>query len=59
MVSELGWGWQECVLDDLRRNDLARTAPGGKAVEDHQTLLAEGGVEVGLPVHVCQFSAGS
>jgi len=40
---------KEDVLDDLRGNDLAGTAPGGEAVEDHQgVLFGEGGVKVGL-----------
>jgi hypothetical protein len=34
------------LLDDLGRNDLAGTAPGGEAVEDHQAgLVAESLVE--------------
>lgn len=40
-------------LDDLRRNDLARTAPGGEAVEDHEGVLChEGLVELGLSLEV-------
>jgi hypothetical protein len=35
-------------LDDLRSDDLARTAPGGEEVDDHHARLAEGGIEVGL-----------
>lgn len=39
------------LLDDLRRNDLARTAPGSEAVEDHQAgLVAESLVEGRLAV---------
>ena len=50
------------VLDDLRSDDLAGTAPGGEEVDDHEALLAESGVEVGLAVnHVpsvfCVFRA--
>lgn len=50
------------VLDDLRSDDLAGTAPGGEEVNDHEALLAESGVEVGLAVnHVesvfCPFRA--
>ena len=50
------------VLDDLRSDDLAGTAPGGEEVDDHEALLAESGVEVGLAVnHVlsvfCLFRA--
>lgn len=49
-------------LDDLRSDDLAGTAPGGEEVNDHEALLAESGVEVGLAVnHVvsvfCPFRA--
>lgn len=39
------------VLDDLRSDDLAGTAPGGEEVNDHEALLAESGVEVGLAVN--------
>jgi hypothetical protein len=39
---------EEYVLDDLRSDDLARTAPGGEEVDDHHARLAEGGIEVGL-----------
>lgn len=50
------------VLDDLRSDDLAGTAPGREEVNDHEALLAESGVEVGLAVnHVesvfCPFRA--
>ena len=50
------------VLDDLGSDDLAGTAPGGEEVNDHEALLAESGVEVGLAVnHVesvfCPFRA--
>ena len=38
-------------LDDLRSDDLAGTAPGGEEVDDHEALLAESGVEVGLAVN--------
>ena len=38
-------------LDDLRSDDLAGTAPGGKEVNDHEAFLAESGVEVGLAVN--------
>lgn len=39
------------LLDDLRRNDLARTAPGSEAVKDHQAgLVAESLVEGRLAV---------
>ena len=38
-------------LDDLGSDDLAGTAPGGKEVDDHEALLAESGVEVGLAVN--------
>ena len=44
-------GWGGNVLDDLRSDDLARTAPGGEEVNDHKALLAESGVEVGLAVN--------
>ena len=41
------------LLDDLGSNDLARSAPSGKAVEDHQSaLLAHGLVKVGLGLEV-------
>jgi hypothetical protein len=50
-------------LDDLRSNDFAGPAPGGKAVEDYQLVfsLLDGLVEVGLPVFAmcvsyCSFS---
>ena len=36
------------VLDDLRSDDLAGTAPGGEEVDDHHAGLVEGGIEVGL-----------
>lgn len=40
----------ESLLYDLRGDDLARSAPGSKAVEDEESvLLLEGLVEVGLP----------
>ena len=49
--------WEMCgkggsgnVLDDLRSDDLAGTAPGSEEVNDHEALLAESGVEVGLAV---------
>lgn len=29
------------ILDDLRRDDLARTAPCGEAVNDDKVVLAE------------------
>ena len=35
----------ENSLDDFRRNDLARAAPGGEAVDDHDAWLAEGFLE--------------
>lgn len=41
-------------LDDLRSDDLAGTAPGGEEVNDHEALLAESGVEVGLAVNHVQ-----
>jgi len=41
------------LLDDLRRNDLARPAPRREAVEHHQrALLAHRRVEVGLGLQV-------
>lgn len=40
-----------CLLDDLRGDDLAGTAPGCEAVEDHEGILyTHGGVKVGLAV---------
>lgn len=39
------------VLDDLRSDDLAGTAPGGEEVDDHEALLAESGIEVGLAIN--------
>jgi hypothetical protein len=36
------------LLDDLRSDDLAGTAPGGEEVDDHHAGLVEGGIEVGL-----------
>ena len=53
---------EEYSLDDLGSDDLAGTAPGGEEVDDHEALLAESGVEVGLAVnHVlsvfCLFRA--
>lgn len=51
----LGQAWERRmggnVLDDLRSDDLAGTAPGGEEVNDHEALLAESGVEVGLAVN--------
>lgn len=38
------------VLDDLRSDDLAGTAPGGEEVNDHKALLSKSGVEVGLAI---------
>lgn len=38
------------VLGDSRSNDLARTAPGCKRVEDHNFVVFEGGVELGFAV---------
>jgi hypothetical protein len=32
-------GGGEYALDDLRSNDLAGSAPGGEAVEDHERVL--------------------
>ena len=31
--------WGKHVLDDLGGDDLAGTAPGGEAVEDHERVL--------------------
>ena len=61
----LGQAWARMgrnVLDDLRSDDLAGTAPGGEEVNDHEALLAESGVEVGLAVNraesvCCPFRA--
>lgn len=39
------------VLDDLRSDDLAGTAPGGEEVNDHKALLSKSGVEVGLAIN--------
>lgn len=50
-------GFAGDLLDDLRRDDLAGPAPGGEEVDDHQALLAEGGVEVGLAVWESETSA--
>jgi hypothetical protein len=47
-------GTEGNVLDDLRSDDLAGTAPGGEEVNDHEALLAESGVEVGLAVNHVQ-----
>lgn len=49
-----GWdGLGEYVLDDLRRNDLARTAPRGEAIQHHEGILGlERGVELGLRLEV-------
>ena len=39
----------ENLLDNLRSNHLARTAPCREAVEDHEGLLVvDGSIEVGL-----------
>ena len=38
------------LRDDLGRDDLAGTAPGGEAVEDEGALLGQGRVPVGLTV---------
>lgn len=56
------WARRKNSLDDLRSDDLAGTAPGGEEVNDHEALLAESGVEVGLAViHIesvfCLFRA--
>lgn len=46
------------LLDNLGRNDLARTAPGSEAVKDHQAglvaeSLVEGRLAVTMLAHVC------
>ena len=44
---------EESLLDDLWRDDLARTAPGGEAVEhDQLVLFCDGFVELGFPVEL-------
>jgi hypothetical protein len=51
ICNPLGSGLEERnSLDDLGSDDLAGTAPGGEEVDDHEALLAESGVEVGLAV---------
>jgi len=50
---EAGVGVGVGELDDLRCNDLAGTAPGSEAVEDHESaLLSDGLVKVGLGLKV-------
>lgn len=50
---ETSW---ENVLDDLRGDDLARTAPGGEAVEDEKAILdLKCLVEGGLPTMWVNF----
>lgn len=36
------------VLSNVRSNDLARTAPGRECVEDHDLVVLDGGLELGL-----------
>ena len=36
------------VLDNLRSNDLAGSAPGRKGIEDDDLVVFEGGLEFGL-----------
>jgi hypothetical protein len=38
------------ILDDLRGNDLARSAPCRKAVEDDDVVTVDGLLESGSPV---------
>jgi hypothetical protein len=47
------------ILDDLRRDDLAWTAPGGEAVKDHQALLTKRILEIGLPIWYVNLCAHS
>lgn len=46
------------LLDERRRNDLARTAPRGKAVEHNEALLAQGIVKLLLAAQPKSVSAG-
>ena len=40
----------ENVLDDLRGDDFAGTAPGREGVEDDDLVILDGGFELGLAV---------
>ena len=40
----------ENVLDDLRGDDFAGTAPGREGVEDDDLVILDGGLEFGLAV---------
>jgi hypothetical protein len=39
------------VLYDLRGNDLARTAPGCKGIENDDLVFLKSGLELGFAVH--------
>jgi len=43
---------REDVLYDLRRNDLAGTAPGCEGIEDDDLVVLKRGLELGFAVHL-------
>jgi hypothetical protein len=45
-----GKGEGKYALYDFRRNDLARSAPGGEGIEDDDLVVFDGGLEFGLAV---------
>jgi hypothetical protein len=45
-----GRGGRWYVLDNLRGNDFAGTAPGRKGVEDDHLVILDGGLEFGFAV---------
>lgn len=40
------------VLDESWSNSLARAAPSSKGIHDHDIVLLEGGVELGLAMRL-------
>jgi hypothetical protein len=50
-TSEEGGRWGRDVLYDLRRNDLAGTAPGCKGIENDDLVVLNGGLELCFAAH--------
>jgi hypothetical protein len=44
------------LLDDLRSNDLARTAPGCEGIEDDDLVVLKSGLELYFAVHHVSIS---
>ena len=40
-------GIEGCLLDDFRGDDLARSAPGGEAINNHRALHSDGFFVIG------------